>query len=88
MLARNVTYRSSGRFIEIFNEFDSEMTIHSLPVILQRLKERLGADTAHIEVTFPFFLERVAPESGAKGLMDYECSLIGELDGDQDDFRW
>lgn len=85
-LRQQVKGTHMSRFIEILNEYDGEMSIHSLPVILRRLKERLGADNAHMEVTFPFFLERIAPESGAKALMDYECSLIGELEGDEDRF--
>ncbi|HEU0021366.1 MAG TPA: GTP cyclohydrolase FolE2 [Dehalococcoidia bacterium] len=75
-----------SRFMEIINEYEGDMTVHALPVLLRQLKERLESDNAYMEVTFPYFLEKAAPESGARGLMDYECSLIGELEGDQDDF--
>ena len=57
-----------SRFIEVINEYDGEMTVHTLPVILRQLKERLQADNAHMEVTFPYFLERAAPETGARVL--------------------
>ena len=75
-----------SRFMEIINGYDGEMTVHSLPVLLRQLKDRLESDNAYMEVTFPYFLEKAAPESGARGLMDYECSLIGELNGNQEDF--
>jgi GTP cyclohydrolase I len=75
-----------SRFMEIINEYDGEMTVHALPVLLRLLKDRLESDNAYMEVTFPYFLAKAAPESGARGLMDYECSLIGELNGDQNDF--
>lgn len=75
-----------SRFMEIINEYDGEMTVHGLPVLLRQLKERLESDNAYMEVTFPYFVEKAAPVSGARGLMDYECSLIGELNGEQDDF--
>lgn len=74
-----------SRFIEILSGYDGQMSIHTLPVILRELKERLKADEAQIAVTFPFFMERVAPESGASALMDYQCSLMGEMNCDSDD---
>ncbi|MBI5894808.1 MAG: GTP cyclohydrolase I FolE2 [Desulfobacterales bacterium] len=41
------------------------------------MKQHLNAASAHIEVTFPYFIEKKAPVSGAPGLMDYTCSIIG-----------
>lgn len=74
-----------SRFIEVLNQHHGEVTMRTLPVILQELRERLEAERARIEVHFPYFLERKAPMSGATGLMDYECHFIGELgEGDQD----
>src|SRR5205823_12431202 len=58
----------------------------TLPAILRRLEERLAAESARIEVAFPYFLERVAPVSGARALMDYECSFAGEVNGGHEDF--
>jgi len=75
-----------SRFMEIINEYEGDMTVHALPVLLRQLRERLESDNAFVEVTFPYFMEKASPESGARGLMDYECSLIGELNGDQGDF--
>ena len=75
-----------SRFVEILNEHCGEFTMRTLPTILKDLKERLEAKTARIEASFPYFLERSAPVSGAKGLMDYECSFIGESNGTYDDF--
>jgi GTP cyclohydrolase I len=34
-----------------------------------------------MDVQFPYFLERTAPVSGAKALMDYECSFTGDSNG-------
>ncbi len=75
-----------SRFIEVLNEHRGEMTMRTLPTILRRLKERLDAERARIEVRFPYFLERVAPVSGATALMDYECSFAGEANDGDDDF--
>ena len=35
---------------------------------------------------FPYFLERCAPVSGARSLMDYECAFTGEINGTTSDF--
>ena len=75
-----------SRFIEILNEYRGEVTLRTLPSILQELKMRLDAESARIEVTFPYFLDRSAPISGSRALMDYECSFVGESTGGQDDF--
>ena len=75
-----------SRFIEILNSHRGEITMRTLPTILQELKERLDAESAHIEVEFPYFLERRAPVSGARALMDYECVFTGEVNGGASDF--
>ena len=75
-----------SRFIEILNEHRGEVTMRTLPVILRGLKTRLDAESARVELHFPYFIERSAPVSGAKGLMDYACSFVGEVNGGKDDF--
>jgi GTP cyclohydrolase I len=75
-----------SRFIEVLNENRGEVTMRTLPSILRSLKERLDAESAHMEVSFPYFLERKAPVSGAMALMDYECSFGGDMNEDKDDF--
>src|SRR4051794_16797435 len=68
-----------SRFLEVLNAHHGEVTMRTLPVLLHELKTRLDAERARIEVTFPYFLERRAPVTEACGLMDYECTFVGEL---------
>jgi GTP cyclohydrolase I len=75
-----------SRFVEVLHEHRGEITMRTLPGILQELKQRLDAESARIRVVFPYFLERAAPASGARALMDYECSFVGELNGARADF--
>jgi GTP cyclohydrolase IB len=75
-----------SRFIEILNSHRGEITMRTLPMILHELKHRLDAQSAHIEVEFPYFLERCVPVSGARALMDYECVFTGEVNGGTADF--
>lgn len=89
-LAVNLLHHFKGthmsRFIEVLNQHRGEVTMRTLPAILHELRRRLQAESARVEVTFPYFLERAAPASGAKALMDYECTFVGEADGERDDF--
>lgn len=75
-----------SRFIEILNGHRGEVTMHTLPRILVDLKAHLEAESARVVAVFPYFLERSAPVSGAKALMDYECTFVGESNGKGDDF--
>ena len=75
-----------SRFVEVLNEHRGEVTVRTLPGILRALTSRLDADRARIELVFPYFVERAAPVSGAKALMDYECSFVAESNGLGDDF--
>jgi GTP cyclohydrolase I len=75
-----------SRFIEVLEQHRGEVTMRTLPAILAELRQRLDAETARVKVTFPYFLERVAPVSKAVALMDYECTLIGEAKDQGDDF--
>jgi GTP cyclohydrolase I len=75
-----------SRFIEVLDQHRGEVTMRTVPAILRELKERLEAESARVEVAFPYFLERSAPVSGMKALMDYECTFAGEANGGRDDF--
>jgi GTP cyclohydrolase IB len=75
-----------SRFIEILNEHRGEVTMRTLPDILHTMKERLHAESAHVGVRFPYFIERSAPVSGARAMVDYECHFSGNSNGQADDF--
>lgn len=75
-----------SRFIEILNKHHGEITMRTIPNILHDLKMHLNANTSRIVLTFPYFIERTAPVSKSKGLMDYDCMFIGESNGKMDDF--
>lgn len=75
-----------SRFIEVLNKHRGEVTLRTLPTILHELRTRLEAESARIEVSFPYFVERTAPVSEACALMDYECTFVGEANDKTDDF--
>jgi len=75
-----------SRFVEVLNDHRGEVTMRTLPDVLGDLRRRLEAEKAQLVVEFPYFLERVAPASGAKAFVDYECKFKGESTGDGFDF--
>ena len=75
-----------SRFIEILNQHRGEITMRTIPALLRDLREKLSAESAHVEARFPYFIERKAPVSGAAALMDYECSFNAVADDRNDSF--
>jgi len=73
-----------SRFVEILNAHEREITVETFQVMLREMVERLEAEEGQIEMSFPYFIEKSAPASRVKSLMDYEVSFIGEIrDGRQ-----
>ncbi len=75
-----------SRFIEILNEYRGKINIKTFKTILEKVKEKLDAESAHMEIEFPYFIEKTAPASGAKSLMEYVCRFSGENRGEKTDF--
>jgi GTP cyclohydrolase IB len=69
-----------SRFVELLHIFRPEVSLKKFSEILDQMKEHLNAASAHIEVTFPYFIEKNAPVSQSPGLMDYTCRIIGTSD--------
>jgi GTP cyclohydrolase IB len=68
-----------SRFIEVLSEYRRQITLENFSAILEELKQRLNAESAHMEVTFPYFITKRAPVSGAEGLMEYICTFKGSI---------
>jgi len=66
-----------SRFVEILNVLRPEVSLKKISDALEQMKKHLNAASSHIEVTFPYFIEKKAPISNSPGLMDYTCRLIG-----------
>ncbi|MSQ49639.1 MAG: GTP cyclohydrolase I FolE2 [Betaproteobacteria bacterium] len=68
-----------SRFVEILSAQERELTVESFQTMLKQMVERLEAKEGRIEMSFPYFIEKQAPVSGVKSLMDYEVTFIGEI---------
>lgn len=72
-----------SRFVEILSSQESEISVRSFKSILREMTERLEAEKGHIEMTFPYFVTKHAPISGVASPMDYEVTLIGEIENNK-----
>ncbi|MDR2452017.1 MAG: GTP cyclohydrolase FolE2 [Candidatus Accumulibacter sp.] len=68
-----------SRFVEILNGDEHEISVKTFPAMLRKMVRKLEAETGRIEMNFPYFIDKSAPVSGVKSLMDYEVTLIGEI---------
>src|SRR5512134_136385 len=68
-----------SRFVEILNAHEREITVETFKVMLREMVEKLEAREGRIEMAFPYFIDKAAPVSGVKSLMDYEVTFIGEI---------
>lgn len=75
-----------SRFVEILNRHREQIALDRLEDILQEMRRKLGAETAHLRVEFPYFIDKVAPVSRARSLMEYTCEFDACLSSDQLDF--
>jgi len=68
-----------SRFVEILNAHEREITVETFKVMLREMVDKLEAQDGRIEMTFPYFIDKAAPVSGVRSLMDYEVTFIGEI---------
>jgi len=66
-----------SRFVQMLHTFRSQVSLESITHILEDMKKTLEAQSSHIEMTFPYFVENHSPVTGSRGLMDYTCSIMG-----------
>jgi GTP cyclohydrolase I len=73
-----------SRFLEVLNQHHRSITPSQIIPILHDIRKKLDAADAHIQMEFPYFIEKAAPVTGAKGLMDYQCTFEGTSNGSDD----
>lgn len=78
-LPHNFKGTHMSRFVEILNSHERELSVDSFRAMLREMVEKLEAETGHVEMTFPYFINKAAPVSGVQSLMDYEVTFIGEV---------
>jgi GTP cyclohydrolase I len=74
-----------SRFLEVLNEHHESLSSETLGEVCQSMKERLKSDEVHLELQFPYFIEKRAPVTGHPGKLDIDVSFEMTSDG-VDDF--
>ncbi len=69
-----------SRFVEVLHTQCATVAVATLPRVLRALSARLDAPKANLELTFPYFVHKLAPVSAAHSLLDYQVTLRGEID--------
>ena len=78
-LPRHYKGTHMSRFVEVLNEHSKRISLQNFSEILEEVKSRLNAESAHMEITFPYFINKMAPVTGSEGLMEYKCTFKGSL---------
>jgi GTP cyclohydrolase I len=75
-----------SRFIEVLNAHGNIVHVENITDILYAMQKKLNAATSHLEMEFPFFLEKKAPVSGMNSVMDYTARFDASATGRVIDF--
>ena len=78
-LPHNFKGTHMSRFVEVLNNYEYEITVESFREMLSEMTRVLEAQSGHIEMSFLYFVEKAAPVTGVRSLLDYEVTFTGTL---------
>ncbi len=78
-LPHNFKGTHMSRFVEILNANEREISVENFESMLREMVRLLEAETGQIEIDFPYFINKEAPVSKVKSLMDYQVRFVGEI---------
>ncbi|WP_133510822.1 GTP cyclohydrolase FolE2 [Candidatus Thiosymbion oneisti] len=78
-LPHNFKGTHMSRFVQILNGHERELSVTSFKEMLREMAEHLESEAGHIEMSFPYFINKTAPVSGVQSLLDYDVTFIGEI---------
>ena len=67
-----------SRFIQLLEEQRAPISSQSFLAMEMLMRERLGATTSYLEMSFPYFRRKAAPVSGVESLLDSDVKLMVE----------
>ena len=67
-----------SRFIQLLEEQRAPISSQSFLAMEKLMRERLGAATSYLEMSFPYFRRKAAPVSGVESLLDSDVKMIVE----------
>ncbi len=80
-LAAELRGTHMSRFVTFLQEYREDISPVRLGAMLKKIKTSLKSSEAHLEVSFPFFIEKKAPVTGAVGFLAYDAAWDMTLRG-------
>jgi GTP cyclohydrolase IB len=84
-LAPEVKGTHMSRFLEVLNEHHDCLSSDTLSDVCLSMKQRLKAEEVHLELRFPYFIDKKAPVTGQPGKLDIDVAFEMTSNG-VDDF--
>jgi GTP cyclohydrolase IB len=73
-----------SRFLEVLNEHHETLSSDSLTDVCRSMKDRLKAEEVHLELAFPYFIDKKAPVTGQPGKLDIDVTFEVASNGTDD----
>ena len=67
-----------SRFVALLNEDCQQLSIGNFAALLEKMTHKLEADTGYMTAEFLYFVNKSAPVTGVKSLLDYQIKLDGQ----------
>lgn len=67
-----------SRFVALLNEDCQQLSLQGFGSLLEMMTKRLEADTGYMTAEFLYFVDKSAPVTGVKSLLDYQVKLDGQ----------
>ena len=71
-------------FTAALNKYMDAISITNFSKLLKEVQETLNAESAKLIMEFPYFIEKKAPITGTRGLMEYGCTFTDGTGADED----
>ena len=78
-LPHNLKGTHMSRFVHILNNHEDHITVDTFKKMISEMLVLLEAESGHVEMTFPYFINKTAPASKVKSLLNYTVTFIGEI---------
>ncbi len=78
-LPHNFKGTHMSRFVQIFHKYHKNISMQHFLDMLEEIRTTLDAEKAYGRIEFPYYLEKEAPVSKEKGIMEYKCSFEAEV---------
>lgn len=79
-LPHNFKGTHMSRFITALELHKGEVSLETIPELVDDLRNRLDAERAHVRVEFPYFIRKAAPVSKLESSLETRCWFVGDAE--------